>query len=54
MSDTPRTDAVASDGVVGASVCVPVEFAQELERELNKAQAKLAQYMAVVEAILNE
>jgi len=35
MSDTPRTDAEASDGWSGDAVCVSADFARQLERELN-------------------
>ena len=38
MSDTPRTDAAASDGWSGDAVCVDVEFARQLERELNASK----------------
>jgi hypothetical protein len=33
MSKTPRTDAAASDGWSGDAICVPADFARELECE---------------------
>lgn len=37
MSDTPRTDAEASDGWSGDVLCVSEDFARTLERELAAA-----------------
>lgn len=51
-SDTPRSDAARidnadlSDEGYGPSNVVPVEFARELERELNEANAKLSRLPA--------
>lgn len=41
-TDTPRTDAVASEGWSGDAACVSHAFAQGLERELAAAETKLA------------
>lgn len=46
-TDTPRTDAVAGDGWSGDAICVPADFARELERE----NARLREE---VEALRNE
>ena len=40
MSDTPRTDAQFTDDYY-CSGYVPTEFAQQLERELDEANARL-------------
>jgi hypothetical protein len=40
MSDTPRTDAEASDGWSGDVLCVSEDFARTLERELAEARAQ--------------
>ena len=43
MSDTPKTDAVASDGWSGDAVCVPFDFAREQERAIAAKDAEIAQ-----------
>lgn len=40
-SETPRTDAEACDGWSGDAVCVSVEFARELEKELKAVRKEL-------------
>jgi hypothetical protein len=47
MSDTPRTDAEESDGWVGDALCVPGDFARQLERELNDLRTDAARYRAI-------
>jgi hypothetical protein len=39
MSDTPRTD----EHMLGGSYSFDIEFARQLERELNAAKAELAE-----------
>jgi hypothetical protein len=39
-SDTPRTDAESKEGWSGDAVCVSVEFAQALEREINQLKSQ--------------
>lgn len=41
--DTPRTDDMASDGWGGDAWCVPVMFAEMLEKELAESNRKLAE-----------
>lgn len=53
MSDTPRTDAVASDSWSGDAVCVPVEFSRILERELNRRHNAHERMMRVLLLGLN-
>ena len=40
-SDTPRTDALASDGWSGDAICISAEHARQLERELNQTRIQL-------------
>lgn len=40
-SDTPRTDAAMTTGFGYSTPAVPVEYAQELERENNALRAEL-------------
>lgn len=42
---TPRTDAVASDSWSGDAVCVDVDFARQLERELNEVRQANAELL---------
>lgn len=42
---TPRTDAVASDSWSGDAVCVEVDFARQLERELNELKQANAELL---------
>lgn len=42
VSDTPRTDAIQGNGIHGA--CEAFEFARQLERELNAANKRLAEF----------
>ena len=46
-SETPRTDAEASDGWTGDAVCVSADFARTLERELAEAKSQLAKFAAL-------
>lgn len=41
FSETPRTDAEACDGWSADAVCVSVEFARELEKELRDVRNEL-------------
>lgn len=41
MSDTPKTDAVATDGWSGDAAAVPVEFAREQERRISDLEHML-------------
>lgn len=41
MSDTPKTDAVATDGWSGDAAAVPVEFAREQERRISELEQML-------------
>lgn len=52
MSDTPRTDAVASDGWNGDAWCVSEDFARTLERENAALMSEIAQLRAVDQVAL--
>lgn len=44
-SDTPRTDAEASEGWSGDAICVSDDFARILERENNRLRAALEELL---------